>query len=335
MLCICWVKRSWASRSVHVLESIWHVRRWTGTRCWCSLYPAHPLEWQLSRESQVYLVRPVIDLETYIWQLLCLSIGYILRLFAKYNHFKRETSGHAVLEVSFHPQENTLSLETKPVCDLKGADDPKIELSLRVSDKFVMNSRREDCLEEVGSFRCKESHFGVRDKVGRCVRQERLKSEVEDDCDDVASKVFVSQSRDNIVHVNTLLGTCLPFAAYVDTACAKCVVGQQNAGGLIDFCKSVSWPYRVVEDHEPFRFGPGPRIWSQKALIVVVRWGQQVILIRFSIVKQHVPFLVSKYVCRRLGAVVDLDANVLMLKRVGQVQEKCTILTLDMLALNW
>ena len=60
---------------------------------------------------------------------------------------------------------------------------------------------------------------------------------------------------------------------------------------------------------------------SQRAVIVAVVWGQCNLLIRFSIVKHDVPFLISKHVCLRLGAVVDFHDNVLILKRVGHVKE--------------
>ncbi len=77
----------------------------------------------------------------------------------------------------------------------------------------------------------------------------------------------------------------------------------------------------IVDDREPFRFGPGKRLWSQKALIIPVLWGGLVIIIRFSIVAPGVPFLVSKFVFKRLGGVLDLDSNELILKRLNKVTE--------------
>ena len=109
----------------------------------------------------------------------------------------------------------------------------------------------------------------------------------------------------------------LPYVAYADTACAKSVVGQDNAEALIRCCRDQAWPYARVSDEEPFRFGPGKRIWSTEALVVPVIWAQQTVLLRFSIVQANVPFLVSKFVFKKLGGVIDLESNELRLKRVG------------------
>ena len=120
------------------------------------------------------------------------------------------------------------------------------------------------------------------------------------------------------VHVVTLNGLELPHVAYVDTACARCVVGQAPADGVISFCKAHNWPYKLVTDHEPFRFGPGRRIWSEMALIIAVIWGGVTVVIKFSIVPPLVPFLISKYVFKRLRANIDLDVNELTLKGFPQ-----------------
>ena len=45
------------------------------------------------------------------------------------------------------------------------------------------------------------------------------------------------------------------------------------------------------------------------------------IALRFSIVAPLVPFLVSKFVFKRLGGVLDLDANEFILKRLGKAIE--------------
>ena len=110
-------------------------------------------------------------------------------------------------------------------------------------------------------------------------------------------------------------GVDLTHVAYADTACARSVTGQENADSIVAHCRQNNWPYRLVEDREPFRFGPGKRIWSSQALILALVWGRISIVIRFSIVPPEVPFLISKYVFKRIGALLDLDDNQLVLKR--------------------
>ena len=119
----------------------------------------------------------------------------------------------------------------------------------------------------------------------------------------------------NGCYVTTVNGLDLTHVAYADTACARSVAGQENADSLIAHCRQNNWPYRLVEDREPFRFGPGKRIWSSQALVLAVVWGRISIVIRFSIVPPEVPFLISKCVFKRLGVVLDLDDNQLVLKR--------------------
>ena len=113
----------------------------------------------------------------------------------------------------------------------------------------------------------------------------------------------------SMCYVTTVNGLDLPHVAYADTACARSVTGQENADSIVAHCKQHNWPFELVEDREPFRFGPGKRIWSKEALLIAVVWGQVTIVIRFSIVPPTVPFLVSKFVFKRLGSVLDLDTN--------------------------
>jgi hypothetical protein len=100
--------------------------------------------------------------------------------------------------------------------------------------------------------------------------------------------------------VMTTNGLDLPQVGYADTACAKSVVGKDNADSVVEFCKQNQWPYELVPDKEPFRFGPGKRIWSTDALLIAMIWGNATIVLRFSIVAPTVPFLISKFVFKRL-----------------------------------
>ena len=100
-------------------------------------------------------------------------------------------------------------------------------------------------------------------------------------------------------------GLDLEHVACADTACARSVTGQENADSIVERCKQNNWPFKLVEDREPFRFGPGKRIWSRQALVLAAVLGNVSIVIRFSIVPPEVPFLISKFVFKRLGAVSD------------------------------
>ena len=75
---------------------------------------------------------------------------------------------------------------------------------------------------------------------------------------------------DHEIYATTVDGQELPFVAYVDTACAKSVVGGSAASLLLEHCQKVQWPCEEVPDHEPCRFGPGKRIWSTKAVVFAV-----------------------------------------------------------------
>ena len=79
-------------------------------------------------------------------------------------------------------------------------------------------------------------------------------------------------------------------------------------------CVHRNWPYRVVEENEPFRFGPGKRIWSKEALIIAANWGGVVVILRLSVIDHSIPTLLSKHVFRRLGAIIDFSKNVLRLR---------------------
>ena len=51
-------------------------------------------------------------------------------------------------------------------------------------------------------------------------------------------------------------------------------------------------------------------------------WGKVAVVIRLSIVPPEVPFLISKFVFKRLGVILDLDDNELVLKRFGTDQAR-------------
>ena len=98
------------------------------------------------------------------------------------------------------------------------------------------------------------------------------------------------------VHVLSVDDVEIPYPSLVDTACAKSVTGETDALALLDFAKESGWTILKVEDREPFRFGPGNRVWSDYALIVVTMWAGMTVVVRISVIKQKVPCLLSKYV---------------------------------------
>ena len=69
----------------------------------------------------------------------------------------------------------------------------------------------------------------------------------------------------DVFAVTTVDRLFIPFAAYVDTACAKSCISDTEFEDIKKYCKTVGWPWKVVREHEPFRFGPGSRIWSEEA----------------------------------------------------------------------
>ena len=76
-----------------------------------------------------------------------------------------------------------------------------------------------------------------------------------------------------------------------------------------EYCRLNDWPLKVVAEQEPFRFGPGNRIWSEEAIIVPVVWASQVVLLRISVLPKKVPCLLSKTVFKTLRCALDLDDN--------------------------
>ena len=64
-------------------------------------------------------------------------------------------------------------------------------------------------------------------------------------------------------------------------------------------------PYYMCEDHQPFKFGDGPRVVSKFAVLIPVKLkdAARSFVMRISAVKEDVPLLLSAQVLRQLGAV--------------------------------
>ena len=138
---------------------------------------------------------------------------------------------------------------------------------------------------------------------------------------DAAENVYMEQVRAGSAG-KELLSKTVQYPAYVDTACAKSVMGGSGAMDIMAYCDKNEWPYRTVEEAEPFKFGPGERIMSKFALLLPVKWAGVTVLIRISVIAQRIPILLSKYLFKKLGAVLDLDENKCNFKRIGNQIEQ-------------
>ena len=140
---------------------------------------------------------------------------------------------------------------------------------------------------------------------------------------------------DNQVLFEHVHGKWLKFCMYVDTAAAKSVMCTEMKNAIVKECVRRNWPYRVVEENEPFRFGPGKRIWSEEALIIAANWGGVVVILRLSVIDHSIPTLLSKHVFRRLGAIIDLNDYVLRLKGSDEAVEPLHDLKTGHIAINF
>ena len=105
----------------------------------------------------------------------------------------------------------------------------------------------------------------------------------------------------------------------LDTACAKTVCGWLWMVTHIQILAKLGIKYEslVVQEREPFRFGPGERIWSLFSMwLPIVVDGEVIFWLRTAVVSEDVPLLVSKPALKALGGVVDLDENVIEFKRI-------------------
>ena len=107
----------------------------------------------------------------------------------------------------------------------------------------------------------------------------------------------------------------------VDTACARIVLGREWAD---EYRRRMQhdhgWEVPTFAENFAFRFGPGPRLWSQDGIVCAIQCdGDAVVLVRASVLDQLGRLaLFSKPCMRSLKAVVDLDSNTLFFKQVGQ-----------------
>ena len=99
--------------------------------------------------------------------------------------------------------------------------------------------------------------------------------------------------------------------AVSDTGCSRTVAGAP----WIKRCLRRLWehgiPYYCVRESQAFRFGPGPRVVSEDAIILptCLTKDDGRVYLRVSVVQENVPLLVSHRALTMLGAVMDLPEN--------------------------
>ena len=113
------------------------------------------------------------------------------------------------------------------------------------------------------------------------------------------------------------------FLALTDTACARSVAGECWANHVLDFMVKQGIPFYVVDDHQPFRFGDGPRTRARYAMVIPVALAVETdpILLRISVVKEDVPLLLSAKTLKKLGTVLDMEDDKYQFKRIGARKE--------------
>ena len=95
----------------------------------------------------------------------------------------------------------------------------------------------------------------------------------------------------------------------LDSACAKTVGGEPWKEAMVLLCEKYGIPYSIAEESEPFRFGPGKRMYSKCALLLPVIWGPCTAIVRISIVEKDVPCLLSRPAMGLLSMVLDMANN--------------------------
>ena len=99
--------------------------------------------------------------------------------------------------------------------------------------------------------------------------------------------------------------------ALTDTCCARTVAGEMWVKDALTKMDASGIPYYMCEDHQPFKFGDGPRVVSKFAVLIPVKLkdAARSFVMRISAVKEDVPLLLSAQVLRQLGAVLDMENN--------------------------
>ena len=114
--------------------------------------------------------------------------------------------------------------------------------------------------------------------------------------------------------------------AMTDTCCARTVVGEEWAEKHMESMWKQGVEFLVVNEQQPFRFGPGRRIYSTFALIfpMAIQDEKKIAVVRASVVPQKVPLLLSKRVLADLGATMFLRKECIEFEELGTTTKLIT-----------
>eukprot|EP00435_Cladocopium_sp_Y103_P012893 s3290_g3.t1 len=147
--------------------------------------------------------------------------------------------------------------------------------------------------------------------------------------------VFVVQQADQFsdtsddafcVHVSTTWNTLtddsdldMQLLALSDTCCAKTVAGQKWMSGFMKHLYKNNCHFWIVDEAQGFRFGPGPKIGSEYAVVAPICVGKRgcQVHLKISVVPTDVPLLVSRQALQELGAIVNLPDHVIEFVHTG------------------
>ena len=174
-----------------------------------------------------------------------------------------------------------------------------------------------------------------KDKSVLVVVEEELSDSDEDILDPPTSSIYYSTSPDlyvdipddkgqlEQVHVNRVYSNWgepdRNRLALSDTCCARTVAGKQWIRRHLRYLRNRGEDVFVIDEARPYRFGGGPRVMSEYAVImpVVVRGASRIAWVRVSVVDQEVPLLLSKGALKSLGMVMDLENSTITLRELG------------------
>ena len=96
--------------------------------------------------------------------------------------------------------------------------------------------------------------------------------------------------------------------AVSDAGCSRNVAGSGWMKRAIRRLWQHQIPYYCVKERQAFRFGPGPKVYSNEAVWLpsCLRAGGATAYFRVSVVEESVPLLVSHKALSQLGAVINL-----------------------------
>lgn len=131
-----------------------------------------------------------------------------------------------------------------------------------------------------------------------------------------------------MVNVSTVFGTNFahgdqqqvdPFLALSDTCCARSVCGAAWMQDVMQEMWKRGQMFYVLPERQAFRFGAGPRIWSEFAVVLPTSLGPEgtAVYLRISVVPVEVPMLVSRQVLVDLGAIMDMPGAKISFQRLG------------------